>query len=473
MAVPKVAIVGRPNVGKSSLLNWLAHKLVSVVDPTAGVTRDRVTFVMHAEDRFFELVDTGGMGFEDPDNLSAHIEEQIRIAIEQADLVLFVVDGGTGLTPLDRHVADRLRRVQTPKILVVNKCDSPKTEAEIPEFYALAADAPVVVTSVKGNRNRDELLEAILEHLPPPSESEEQEGESLEAEPELKLAIVGRRNVGKSTFINQLAQTERVIVSEVPGTTRDSIDVRFEMDGKAFVAIDTPGVRKRKSLANDVEWYGLVRAKRSIRRANVVLMFFDATETISKVDKQLVSEIQDESKACIFVVNKWDLAGDMTMPGWADYLFESFAHMRHVPVAFITAQTGRNVKKLINLAQSIYKQARQRVSTGELNRVVQMAVKASRPPIRQNRVPKILYATQVATEPPTIVVKCNDAGLLDESWKRYFLGVLREHLPFKEVPVKLYFRSRDSEGRDRDREEDERVEVVDLATGETVQGPEE
>ena len=452
MSVPKVAIVGRPNVGKSSIMNWLAHKRVSVVDPMAGVTRDRVTYLMHVEDRYFELVDTGGIGIVDVGDLTEEIDTQIRIGIEQADLILFVVDGSVGITALDEEVARRLWKVDKPKLLVANKCDSPKLDREVAEFYKLA-DTSLVIVSVKGNRNQEDLLKGILNNLPDPDQMEAEQGEDLEVDPELKLAIVGRRNVGKSTFINQLAESDRVIVSEIPGTTRDSIDVRFQMDGKSFVAIDTPGVRKRKSLANSVEWYGLVRAKRSIRRASVSLMFFDCMETISRVDKQLVSEIHDECKPCIFVVNKWDLAADAEIATWAEYLFKNFAHMRHVPIAVITAKTGRNVKKLINLAQSIYKQARTRVATGELNRVLRAAVKNWPPPNRMNRTPRILFATQVATEPPTIVIKCNASELFDEDYKRYLLGVMREKLPFKEVPIKLYFRSKDMDPDKAEREE--------------------
>ncbi|MGH7200036.1 MAG: ribosome biogenesis GTPase Der, partial [Planctomycetaceae bacterium] len=298
--------------------------------------------------------------------------------------------------------------------------------------------------------HRDELIDAIVEHLPPAVPEEEQEGASLAAEPEMKLAIVGRRNVGKSTFINVLADEERVIVSEIPGTTRDSIDIRFEVDGKTLVAIDTPGVRKKKSLASDIEFYGLVRAQKSIRRADVVLMFFDARETISQVDKQLVEEIHRRDKPCVFVVNKWDLGleAGMTMEKWADYLFRSFASMRHVPVAFITAKDQRNIRKLINLAQAIFKQARRRVSTGKLNRLINAAVENNPPPHRKNRRPKIYFATQVATEPPTIVLKCNDPSLFDESWKRYLLGVMREELPFHEVPIRVHFRPRSAEERE-------------------------
>ena len=448
MSVPQVAIVGRPNVGKSSLLNWLAGKLVSVVDPTAGVTRDRVTYLMHKGDRYFELVDTGGMGVEDSDDLTADVERQIDLALNDAALILFVVDGTTGVTPLDQHVAQRLRRVDTPKLLVVNKCDSTRTDDEVHVFYGLCPDAELIQTSVKANRNRKELAAAIVEALPEADDCESVDGQEREHEPELKLAIVGRRNVGKSTFINALAQSERMIVSEVAGTTRDSVDLWFEGDGKRFVAIDTPGVRKRKSLANDIEFYGLVRAKKSIRRADVVLMFFDSQETISRVDKQLVSEIDALCKPCIFVVNKWDLGKEarMEMWKWAEYLRREFASMRHVPVAFVTAKEGRNVRKVINLAQAISKQARTRVSTGKLNRVVREAVAQNQPRIKANRRPRVYFATQVSTEPPTIVVKCANPELIDPAWKRYLLGALHEQLPFPEVPIKLYFRSKEDAG---------------------------
>jgi GTP-binding protein len=443
MSVPKVVIVGRPNVGKSSLLNWLARKRISVVEPTAGVTRDRVTYLMHVDDRYFELVDTGGIGIVDADDLSEDIERQIDTAIEEATIILFVVDVTAGLVALDRQVADRLRKIEKPVVLVVNKCDSPKLDQEVAEFHALM-HARLLCTSVLGERNRDKLLAEILKALPPAEEVEQAEGEKIAADPELKLAVVGRRNVGKSTFINALAQSERMIVSEIPGTTRDSVDVRFEFDGKAFVAIDTPGVRKRKSLANDIEFYGLTRAMRSIRRADVVLMFFDATQTISTVDKQLVGEIADQYKPCIFVINKWDLGQEagMTTEKWSKYLLDSFGSMRYVPVAFITAKEEVNVKKLVNLAQAIAKQAQIRVPTAKLNEVLERIIERNHPPMRSNRRARIFFATQIATAPPTIVIKCNEPRLIDRGWQRYLLGAFHEELPFLEVPIKVYYRSR-------------------------------
>ncbi len=442
MSISKVAIIGRPNVGKSSLFNWLSGRLISVVDPTAGVTRDRVEYLLHEHDRYFEVVDTGGLGIEDVDNLTEQIEDQIRIAIEQADLLLFVVDASQRVVPFDLEVAERLRKVDKPKLLVVNKCDSTRTDAEVHEFRRLC-EAPLVVTSVKANRNRDELLAAIVEHLPPQSDIEEAQGTALAADPELKLAIVGRRNVGKSTFINALAESERVIVSEIPGTTRDSVDIRFEVDGKRLLAIDTPGVRKRKSLASDVEFYGLVRASAAFAAPTLCSCSSTRKRRSRASTFSLSTRSPEQNKPCVFVVNKWDMVPEMTTEAWSNYLLQPSPACAYVPVAFLTAKEGRNVRKLVNLAQNLFKQTRLRVPTGRLNRVVRAAILATNPPCGRTGGAKIYYATQVGTEPPTIVLKCNDPALLDEGWKRYLLNVLHEELPYPEIPIRLYFRPRE------------------------------
>jgi GTP-binding protein len=266
----------------------------------------------------------------------------------------------------------------------------------------------------------------------------------------MKLAIVGRRNVGKSTFINALVQSPRMIVSDVPGTTRDSVDVRFELDGKPFVAIDTPGVRRRKSVRQDIEFYSLHRAQRSIRRADVVLMFFDAAEEISKVDKQLCQYIEANHKPCLFVVNKWDLmaAKRVRTQEWADYLAETFPTLSYVPIAFITALSGKNIKKLINHAQMLYKQSLQRIGTGELNRIVRAAVALHPPPLFQHHEPKIYYATQTAVQPPTLVLMCNNPKAFSPSYRRYLLGALRDQVPFAEVPIRVHFDKRAHEDED-------------------------
>ncbi|NLX94935.1 MAG: ribosome biogenesis GTPase Der [Rhodopirellula sp.] len=451
MGVPNVVIVGRPNVGKSSLFNWLAGRRLAIVDPTAGVTRDRVCQLIQVEERFVELVDTGGMGVEDSDDLTAHIDEQIQLAIDSAAVILFVVDTRSGPVVLDKQVAKRLRAVDVPVLCVANKTDTNEMLSNADEFHRFGFS--VLPVSAEQKRGREDLLEAIHRHLPAAST----DGEEF-TDPVMKVAIVGRRNTGKSTFVNTLVQAERMIVSEVPGTTRDSVDVRFELDGKAFLAIDTPGMRRRQSVATNVDFYGVHRAERSIRRSDVAFLFFDAAETISKVDKQLAEYIAGQFKPCIFVVNKWDLLADsMPTQQWADYLRDTFRTMGHVPIAFVTGKAGKNVKALLNHAQHIFKQARNRVSTAGLNKVVRAALQHSPPPLHQNRRPKIYYATQVAVEPPTIVLFCNDPKSLSRPYQRYLLSVFRDELLFPEVPIKLYLRKREST--------DERNEIDAKLTG--------
>ena len=436
MSVPVVAIVGRPNVGKSALFNWLAGRRISIVDPTAGVTRDRVSTVLALDDRYYELCDTGGMGIQDADNLTADVERQIGYAIDAASVVLFVVDLRAGLIPLDEMVAERLRGVGKPVIFVANKADDRKFYPNATDFLKLGYGDPILV-SAEQYLGRDDLLQAVLDALPADT------GEGPPADADLKIAIVGRRNVGKSTFINSLAQDDRVIVSEVAGTTRDSVDVRFERDGKAFVAIDTAGVRKKKSLATDVEFYSLHRAERSIRRADVVLHLFDPRLRVSRVDKQLTEYVVEHHKPVVFVVNKWDLAKD-TIPTskWADYLRQTFGMLDYVPVAFTTATSGKNVYRLLNLAQQLFKQAGRRAGTGDLNRVLRDALLANAPPTRSGRLPKVFYATQIGVHPPTIVMVTNGPDLFDHTYVRYLLKVFRDAFPFREVAVNLILKSK-------------------------------
>ena len=445
MTLPKVAIVGRPNVGKSSLFNWLAGRRIAIVDDQAGVTRDRVgTLVQIGDDhdpRFFELIDTGGVGMVDRDDLSDDVDRQIETGMNEAALILFVVDIREELMPLDEEVAQRLRYLKTPVILVMNKADYPEIDERGAEFYKLGRGKPIAV-STKQNRNRKALLKLIDEMLP---EGEEEKP----AEAVMKIAVVGRPNTGKSTFINTLAQAERMIVSERPGTTRDSVDVQFELDGLPFLAIDTAGVKRKAKIRESLDFYSIHRAERSIRRADVVLLFLDPTQGITRLDKQLADYIAKEYKACIFTVNKWDLMmmdrndpSQGNMARFANVVQHAFRNMAYMPLAFITAQTGKNVKALLNLSQSLFKQANRRIGTGTLNRVLREAVDAHPPAMRENRAPRIYYATQVATAPPTIVLFVNSTRLFDATYQRYLLNVFREKLPFHDIPVKLYLRSR-------------------------------
>jgi GTP-binding protein len=443
MAVPQVAIVGRPNVGKSSVFNWLAGRRLAIVDDMAGVTRDRVSHLLERDGRYLELVDTGGIGIEDVDDLTDQVEAQITAAIDLADLLLFVVDTRSGVTALDQLVAERLRRVDKPVLCIANKTDDPRLDSQADEFHQLGFPELLKV-SAHQHRNKEELVDRMLALVPTVTDTD---GSIV---PEMKVALVGRRNVGKSTFVNTLIQEERMIVSEVPGTTRDSVDVRFQMDGKTFLAIDTPGLRKTKSVRSDIDFYSMQRAQRSIRRADVVLMLFDAMEPISQVDKQLCNYIVEQYKPCILAVNKWDLVVDQIPTGkWVDYLRETFPSLWHVPIAFITGKTGKNMRTLLNHAQMLFKQSLSRVSTADLNRLVSKALELHPPHTYKNYRPKIYYATQVATQPPTIVLMCNTPQAFPPEYRRYLVGVLRDQLAFGEVPIKLFLHRRgDDDYRD-------------------------
>lgn len=444
MAIPKVVIVGRPNVGKSSLFNWLAGRRIAIVDDMSGVTRDRVGSLAQLGDEanphFIEIVDTGGVGMVDRDDLSEDVDRQIDAGLSEADLILFVVDIRDELMPLDEEVAQRLRYVNTPVILVMNKADTPEFDQRGAEFYKLGRGKPIAV-STHQNRNKKALLKMIETMLPPPDQEKP-------ADTVMKIAVVGRPNTGKSTFINTLAHAERMIVSERPGTTRDSVDVHFELDGLPFLAIDTAGVKRKAKIRDNLDFYSVHRAERSIRRADIVLLFLDPTQGISRLDKQMADYIGKQYKPCIFTVNKWDLiANDPnsdqgSMSKYAHAIQHAFRSMSYMPMAFITAQTGKNVKALLNLAQSMHKQAQRRVGTGTLNRVLRDAVEAHPPTSREKGNPRIYYATQVSAAPPTIVLFVNKSSLFDLTYQRYLLNVFREKLPFHDIPIKLYLRSR-------------------------------
>ncbi|MGD8450737.1 MAG: ribosome biogenesis GTPase Der [Phycisphaerae bacterium] len=435
MALPVVVIVGRPNVGKSSLLNRLAGQRISIVDPRAGITRDRVSAIIEEDERYIELVDTGGIGIIDDDALEEHVEEQIRYAIGRADVIVFLVDVRDGITALDQTVAEQLRRLEKPVVLVANKVDDAAQEPAVGEFGRLGFGEALRVSAVHG-RGRERLLGRVLELLGP--ETGETPGT-----PVMKLAIVGKRNAGKSTLVNTLAGEPRVIVSEVPGTTRDAVDVRFEKDGREFIAIDTAGVRKRARM-DDVDFYSYRRALRSIRRADVVMMLMDSTVPVAEVDLKLAAAVLEEYKPVIITINKWDLAKDRaTTSQYADYLTQVMPMLPYAPLAFITATTAKNVDAALDLAMSLHKQAQTRVPTGRLNQALETILAARGPSAKRGtKQVKIYYATQVAVAPPTFVFFCNDPAAVNENYRRFMENRLREHLPLAEVPMQLLFRPR-------------------------------
>ena len=442
MPLPTVAIVGRPNVGKSSLLNRLVGHRISIVDPTPGVTRDRVSAPWALGEGYVELIDTGGMGIEDVDQLTEHVENQIAYGMAEADVIVFLVDARQGLAPLDRHVAERLRRLAVPVVLAANKVDELDLPAETGELCALGFGEPIRISAHHGI-GMAELTAAVAGMLGDvPAEHPEQAV--------MKLAVVGKRNAGKSTFINALAGEERLIVSETPGTTRDSVDVTVELDGRRFCLIDTAGVRKRRKITGDVEFYSYRRALRSIRRADVVALMIDASVPVGKVDKDLGSRIAEEFKPVLLLVNKWDLAREVADgEDYAEYLGKVFPELSFAPISLTSATEGVNVRETIGLAEQLYDQSRRRVGTGELNRVVEEILQQRGPSHKSGtKPPKVLYVSQVAATPPTIVCFVNDVRSFDRNYRRYLVNQLRERLPYPEVPIRLLLRSRRDHGKE-------------------------
>jgi GTP-binding protein len=429
-----VAIVGRPNVGKSTLLNAMVGRRVSIVDPTAGTTRDRVTATVRVGRRAFEAVDTGGIGIVDEQDLALHVEEQIALAIERAVKIVFVVDALEGLTPLDIEVAKRLRKHKKTVILVANKCEKRSAASGVSEFYRLGFGDPLTLSAMTGV-GVDALIDEIGTGLPLVKDEAD--------EPELRIAIVGKRNAGKSTCVNALAREERVIVSDVPGTTRDAVDVAFDFEGKRYIAIDTAGLRKKKSLASGVEFYSSKRSEEAIRRADVVLLMFDCSEELSIVDKNLARYCADQFKPTILVANKWDLAQQkrLTIADYKAYLAEKLPNMAYCPVVAVSAKRGERVFGVLQLVDELQRQANVRVPTAEFNRVLDKATERSFP--ARGLLAKMFYGTQVGVSPPTFVLFVNETKLFGQNYERYLGNRFRESFECREVPLRIIFRKRE------------------------------
>jgi GTP-binding protein len=450
MALPKIVIVGRPNVGKSSLLNMLARRRVSIVDAQAGITRDRVSALVTLPGPFpddpehaAEVIDTGGYGIEDAQNLTAAVEAQIARGLAEADLVLFMVDAQAGPTPLDEKFAKLLREAayaHTPMLLVANKVDGESQVTDAYQVMQLGFGDPVMISTTTAY-NRSELFARIREKIDFANWPGDTDPESVEG---IRIALVGKRNVGKSTLVNALAGDERVIVSELAGTTRDSVDVRVEMDDRVFTAIDTAGVQRRKSIKGDIPFYSTHRALRSVRRADVCLLVLDSTEPLSQTDQSLVAEIVKHHRPTVIIVNKWDLAeGTHSEDEYASYFDDELRALSFAPIVFTSATEGEGLKEALEMASTLYDQARHRVSTGELNQAVETIMAERGPRSKGGKPGKVFYATQTDVDPPTIVLFVNDTDVFDANYKRFLINRFRDLLPFAEVPIKLYIRGRD------------------------------
>ncbi len=436
MSLPRVVIVGRPNVGKSSLLNRLVGRRVSIVEPTAGVTRDRVSVTVAHGARRFELTDTGGLGLVDEVLLKELVERQIEIALHTADLILFVIDAKEGQVPGDQMVAERLHKLGKPVLLVANKVESRWDEFAAAEWARFGFGEPVQVSALEGH-GISGLLDTILSRLPPRSAAEDPRDESI-----LRFAIVGKRNSGKSTLTNLLVGEERMIVSEIPGTTRDAVDVEFERNGKRLLAIDTAGVRKKKSLQDAIEFFSYTRATESIRRADVVILLFDVTQEISEVDQKIARYVIDHHKPVLVAGNKIDLVDQVQLDKWDRYLKEKLSGLHFAPIAFLSAKDGRQVDETLEVLFELREQARTQIPTPRLNECLQQAKTALLPKSRGKQ-PKLFYGTQIGTEPVSILVFVNEPPLFRGQYDRYLQNCLRERFDLGEVPIRLVFRRRE------------------------------
>ncbi len=450
MPLPVVAIVGRPNVGKSTLFNRLVGERLAIVEDTPGTTRDRVYATADWNGRDFTVVDTGGLELEPGSSIEESVQEQARVAMREADVILFLVDAATGLAPLDHEMADRLRRADRPTILVINKADNARREADAVEFSALGFSASIPVSAQHG-RNTGDLADMIVDALPPPSAEPEP---STPAEGELgppRVAIVGRPNTGKSTLINRVLGAERMIVSDVPGTTRDPVDTAIELDGEPMILVDTAGIRRRGAIDRGIERYSVLRAMKAIDRADVAVVMSDATEGYTAQDAHVVGHVLDAGKGIVLVLNKWDAVekDGHTADAWLKVLRQEAPYLAWADIVFASALTGQRVERILAEARRVAEERYRRVPTGELNRVVTDAVRAHPPSHVRNRLPKVFYATQAAVAPPTFVIFVNDPELIHFSYRRYLENRIREAYGFLGTPIRLIFRARPSEASAR------------------------
>ncbi len=436
MGKPIVAMVGRPNVGKSTLFNRLAGKRISIVEDTPGVTRDRVYAEAEWLNHNFTMIDTGGIEPERDDIIVKQMRRQANIAIETADVIIFIVDGKEGLTPADQEVASMLRKSKKPVVLVVNKVDTLKEEDNAWEFYNLGIGDPVTISGAQGLGLGD-MLDRVVEHFDS-SYLEEEEDEFI------RIAMIGKPNVGKSSLINKLLGEERVIVSNVPGTTRDAIDSYLETDEGKFILIDTAGLRRKSKVKEEIERYSVIRTYAAIERADVCILMVDAQEGITEQDEKIIGYAHEMRKAIMVVVNKWDLIekDDKTLDKYKKELQGKLKFLSYAPYVFISALTGQRTHKILSTAKMCYDNYSKRISTGVLNDVINRAVLMKEPPIVGLKRMKIYYATQVAARPPKFIFFVNDSNATHFSYQRYLENQLRQSFDFEGTGIQIEYRER-------------------------------
>jgi GTP-binding protein len=436
MVKPLLALVGRPNVGKSTLFNRLVGERTAIVEDVPGTTRDRLYGEFEWRGREIAVVDTGGMVPDSVEDVESGIFEQAQIAVDEADVVAFLVDLRGGVTPVDQEIANLLRRADKPVLVLVNKADNVQQELQSVEFHELGLGDPIPVSAVRG-LNIGDLLDRVVDSLPAP----EPEAEDVDT---VRVAIVGRPNVGKSSLVNALTGEQRALVSAVPGTTRDAVDTRIEFKEQPIVLVDTAGIRRRGKIRPGIERYSVLRAFRAIDRADVAILLIDATEPVVAQDAHVAGFVQQEAKGIVVAVNKWDLVpkDSHTMQQFERTLRRQFNFLPWVPIVFISAKTGQRIENVLDLALSIRDERSKRIPTGVLNESVRRALAEHQAPSAGGRQLKILYITQVGIDPPTFVVKVNDPKLVHFGFRRFLENRLREKFGFFGTPMRMYFRER-------------------------------
>lgn len=428
--------MGRPNVGKSTLFNKIVGKRIAIVEDTPGVTRDRIYADAEWLNYRFTLIDTGGIEPESEDIIAKQMRRQAELAIETANVIIFIVDGRAGITAADEEVADMLRRCKKPIVLVVNKVDHPKFEESIYDFYSLGIGTPISISAEQGLGIGD-MLDEVVAGFSTMDEDEEEHS--------IGIAVVGRPNVGKSSLVNALLGEERTIVSNVPGTTRDAIDSPFTYGGKDYTLIDTAGIRRKRSIEDEtVERYSVIRSLAAIRRCDIALIVVDAERGLSEQDVRIAGYVHEEGKASVLVVNKWDTIekDTYTVEKFKKEMLADLAFMSYVPMLFISAKTGQRVQKVMEMASFAYEQNSIRITTGKLNDIVNEAITMNDPPVNNGRRLRVYYSTQVSTCPPTFVIFVNEPDLMHFSYRRYLENYIRKSFSITATPIRLIIRKR-------------------------------